>query len=207
LRLGARFPPDGSRLVSGLRDSTVLVWDVTSLPRPPVIEVREGELDGLWKDLAGADTLKAHQAVWKLAAAPEKSVPFLNDRLQPVAEVDAQRVRHWIADLDSDQFALRTAAVKELDQHGEQAGPALRAALEEKPSAEVRKQAETLLAGIHLVRSPGVLQRLRVIQVLERAGTPAARQLLEALAKGAPQARLPREARAALDRLSRRTVP
>jgi hypothetical protein len=36
---------------------------------------------------------------------------------------------------------------------------------------------------------------------LEQAGTPAARRLLEALSKGAAEARLTREAKAALNRL------
>jgi hypothetical protein len=46
--------------------------------------------------------------------------------------------------------------------------------------------------------------RLRAAEVLEHCGTPAARQLLRALAGGAPAARLTREARVALQRLARR---
>jgi WD40 repeat protein len=197
------FSPDGARLVSGLRDTAVLVWDMTALPQLPPLEVRPEELNGLWKDLAGAATFKAHQAVWKLAAAPQISVPFLKDHVPPATEVDADQVRRWIADLDSEQFATRAAAVKELEKLGDRAAPALREALAGKPSAEVRKQAEEVLAGLRLVRSPEVLQRLRAVQVLERIGSPEARRLLEALAKGAPAARETREARAALDRLTR----
>jgi WD40 repeat protein len=198
------FSPDGTRLVSGLRDTAVLVWDVTALPRPPSLSVRPEELDGLWKDLAGADAFKAHQAVWKLAATPERAVPFLKAHVRPAAEVDTETVRRWIADLDSEQFATRTAAVKELEKLGERAAPALREALAGKPSAEVHKQAEELLGGLRLVRSPEVLQRLRAIQVLERAGSPEAHRILEALATGAPAARETREAKASLDRLARR---
>jgi hypothetical protein len=198
------FSPDGTRLVSGLRDTAVLVWDMTALPRLPSLEVRAEELDGLWKDLAGTDTFKAHQAMWKLAATPEKAVPFLKEHVPPAPEVDAGQVRRWIADLDSEQFAVRTAAVKELEKLGDRAAPALREVLAGKPSAEVRKQAEELLAGQRLVRSPEVLQRLRAVQVLERIGSPEARQFLEALARGAPAARETREAKASLDRLARR---
>jgi WD40 repeat protein len=194
------FSPDGRRLVSGLRDGTVLVWDVTALPRLPALEGRADELDGLWEDLAGSDAFNAHQAIWKLAATPDKAVPFLNEHVPPAAEVDAKRVRRWIADLDSDQFTVRTAAVKELEKLGDRAAPALRAALAGQPSAEVRKQADELLAGLRLVRSPEVLQRLRAVQVLERIGSPEARRVLEALAKGAPDARETREAQASLDR-------
>ena len=41
-------------------------------------------------------------------------------------------------------------------------------------------------------------------RVLERIGSPDARRVLEALAKGVPEARLTREAKAALERLVRR---
>jgi hypothetical protein len=43
--------------------------------------------------------------------------------------------------------------------------------------------------------------------VLERIGTPSACQMLEGLAKGAPEARLTRDARASLDRLAKRPAP
>jgi hypothetical protein len=42
----------------------------------------------------------------------------------------------------------------------------------------------------------------RAVIVLEQINTPQARDLLEALAKGSPAARLTREAQAALQRLS-----
>jgi WD40 repeat protein len=201
------FSPDGARLVSGLEDSTVLVWDMTTMPRLPAPKVDADGLDGLWKDLAGSDVFKAHQAVWKLTAAPEKTVPFLRDHVRPVAEVNAEQVRRWIADLDSEDFAVRKAAVKELEQLGDRAAPALREALAGKPSAELRKQAEELLAGLRLVRSPDVLRRLRAVQVLERIGSPEASRLLEVLARGAPAARETREAKASLERLGRRPAP
>jgi hypothetical protein len=44
----------------------------------------------------------------------------------------------------------------------------------------------------------------RAVEVCERAGTPEARRLLERLAAWAPEARLTRDAKAALDRLARR---
>jgi hypothetical protein len=42
------------------------------------------------------------------------------------------------------------------------------------------------------------------VAVLERAGTPEARKVLEALAQGVAEARLTREAKAALGRLTQR---
>jgi hypothetical protein len=49
-----------------------------------------------------------------------------------------------------------------------------------------------------------MLRPRRAVEVLERAGTAEARQLLEHLAEGEPEAFLTREARAALDRSARR---
>ena len=48
------------------------------------------------------------------------------------------------------------------------------------------------------------LRALRTVAVLEYAGTPEARHVLVALAKGAPAARLTQEAKAALERLAKR---
>jgi hypothetical protein len=86
---------------------------------------------------------------------------------------------------------------------GERVEPALRQALKEKPSAEVRRRVGALLAALKGVPPPNTLRALRAVWVLERVGTPEARQLLGALAKGAPGARQTVEAQAALARLDK----
>ena len=48
---------------------------------------------------------------------------------------------------------------------------------------------------------------LRAVEVLERIGTPEARQVLAKLADGAPEARLTQEAKASLQRLAKRSAP
>ena len=48
------------------------------------------------------------------------------------------------------------------------------------------------------------LRWLRALEVLEQVGTAPARKVVEALAHGAPEAWLTREARATLRRLARR---
>lgn len=57
----------------------------------------------------------------------------------------AGRLAAWVKGLDSDDFAVRAAAARELEKQGLAAGPALRAALEGTPSAEVRRAARALL--------------------------------------------------------------
>jgi WD40 repeat protein len=54
---------------------------------------------------------------------------------------------------------------------------------------------------------PASLQVVRAIEVLERAGTPGARQALQSLAEGEPSARLTQEAQAALKRLNSLAKP
>jgi WD40 repeat protein len=201
---GVDFAPDGRRLASGANDHTALVWDVTGLlqegrPRPVALE------DGLWADLAGRDAAAAHRAVWALAAAPRQAVPWLTERLRPAAAPEPRQLAQLLADLDSDEFARRAKATEELEGLADLAAPALRRALEGKPPAEVRRRAEQLLHKLEgPTNSPEVLRGVRAVEVLEQAGTPEARQLLERLAKGAPEARLTQEAKATLDRLAKR---
>jgi uncharacterized protein YjiS (DUF1127 family) len=47
---------------------------------------------------------------------------------------------------------------------------------------------------------------VHAVQVLEAVGTPEARSVLESLARGVANARLTREARAALERLTKRAA-
>src|SRR5262249_41222072 len=107
--------------------------------------------------------------------------------------------------LDSDTFAVREKAQKELRRFAEQAEPALRKALEGKPSAEGAPQLEQLLSGQD---GPGTNpDRLRLLRgggAAGRIGTPAGRRGPEGLAKGAPAAKLTQEAKASLARLSAR---
>jgi hypothetical protein len=68
----------------------------------------------------------------------------------------------------------------------------------------LRDRVKPLLA--RLDWSAGWLRTLRALQVVESVGTPEARELLESLARGAPYARLTREAKASLSRLAKRAT-
>lgn len=56
------------------------------------------------------------------------------------------------------------------------------------------------------IPSPVEMQSLRTVQVLEHLATPEAKDLLKKPAEGAEGARLTKEAKASLERLSRRTL-
>jgi WD40 repeat protein len=76
--------PDGRRIASASLDATAMVWD---LANPIRIHGVPHDLEPLWDDL-GQDAARAYRAVWDLAADPERSNPFLSERLNPVREDD-----------------------------------------------------------------------------------------------------------------------
>src|SRR5260370_16145579 len=103
---------------------------------------------------------------------------FLNDQIKAVKEPDPKQVQGLLANLDSDQFATREKAAKELGKLGEEIEPSLRKALEGQPSEEAPRQVKAILDGPRPVPSGEPLRTLRSIQVLERIGTPEARDVV-----------------------------
>jgi RNA polymerase sigma factor (sigma-70 family) len=197
------FSPDGHRLASGSSDTTALIWDVTGLARerPCRGPLCRKELDELWSTLGGADAAKAYQSILTLESCLEQAVPLLAEHLH-LSTVD-KKILRLLALLDSDDFTQRERATRELQVLGWAAEPALHRALEGKPSLEVRNRVKELLDGIRKQPLPLEMVRiLRGMEVLEQIGTPAARKVLASLALGVPQARLTREAKAALERLT-----
>jgi hypothetical protein len=160
-------------------------------------------LNALWYDLAGADAHKAYRAMQALRAAGGRAVEFLKGRLRPAAAVEEGRIARLIADLDSDRFAARENASGELQRLGDDAGPAMRKALAEKPSAEQRRRLKELLRQASTAGNGERLRELRAVEVLENVGTAEAREALETLAGGGADARLTLEAKASLRRLAR----
>jgi RNA polymerase sigma factor (sigma-70 family) len=186
------------RLFSGGLDTTVLAYDV----RPPQ---GEDTLADAWQALADAGAKAGFRAQGRFLAEPARAVEWFKLRLKPAGRPDPSRVKALIADLDNDNFATRERATAELKDHWPAAAAAVREVVAKSPSAEARRRAEGLLREMEEGVTPRhELRAVRAVEVLEWVATPEARALLLTLAKGAPDARLTREAAAACKRLEGR---
>jgi dipeptidyl aminopeptidase/acylaminoacyl peptidase len=205
------FSPDGKFLVSGAGDTTALVWDLTgrlAAAKDNAGQLTDSKLASYWQELQAEDGVKSYNAMQRLMADPARSVPYLGSQLQPAAKTDAAQLTRLIADLDSNQFAVRQKAAEELEKLGELAEPVLEKALASNSSPEAKRRAGPLLEKLRAPITAGPkLQTLRTIEVLEHIGTPEAQEVLQTLAKGAPEALITREAKASLDRLRKLAAP
>ena len=122
--LALEFSPDGKYLAGGLKDSTILIWEMgKAAPELVSRNLDRVDLDACWADLAADHAGKAYESIWTLISSPRQSLPFLRGQLKPVALADAGKIEQWIAELDSDKFAVRQAAAKELEKVGDQVKP------------------------------------------------------------------------------------
>jgi RNA polymerase sigma factor (sigma-70 family) len=206
--LDLAFAPDGRRLLSGSSDTTGLVWGVAHQAEGFPAQLTQEALETLWQDLASDDAKRADRAIWGMVAAVESAVPFLKSHLQPVAAVESERLSSLVTALDSDRFAVRDKAVHELEGLEELAQSALNKALANSPSLETRQRIERLLNRLKQpITSPAQIRSLRSVEVLEQIASVEARQVVAALAKGTPDARLTGDAKCSLKRLELQKTP
>jgi WD40 repeat protein len=202
------FSPDGCFLASALYDGTTVIWDVARLtPALRTVKHSLNRLEELWNELGGEDAAKAYRALLDLAAAPERSVPLLRQRLAAAAaiKVDSERIARFQTQLDSAEFEVREKASQGLQELGILAEPALRRALRDKPSLEVRRRLEQILDKLESgARPTDQLQILRAVEVLELIGSSEAEQVLRERSQGSPDSWLTHEAKASLARLAAR---
>jgi WD40 repeat protein len=190
------FAPDG-QLLSGSLDTTVLAWDT----RPP----RGGgsvTLERAWGDLAEREAGQSFRSEGRFLAAPAEAVKLFAEKIKPAEALDPRQVQRWLADLDSNDFAVRQAASTALTGADEQTTPYLEDCLKGTASAEVRARvAKILEQRRRATLTPEQVRRTRAVLVLERIGDGEARSLLKRWAGGPAAARLTAEAAAALKRL------
>jgi hypothetical protein len=193
------FSPDSRRLLSGGEDTVAFVWKVPPRPRGPAAAPTEERTAALWADLAAHDAVRAYRALCAWAAAPDTAVAAFRKLSPSGGAIDAKRVGRLIADLDSETFAVRESASKELRGLGPTAAGQLRKVLAASPSAEAARRIEEVLTAFRREE----LRGRRAVEVLEAVGTREARTLLEEWSKADPTGVRGREAAAALTRLGR----
>ena len=191
------FTPDGRAFLVSTRAHPVEIWSAVD-PGGKWKAKAEAEL---WDALADPDAAKGYTAIRHLWAHPTEAVAFLQARVTLPAAPPAEWVAGRIAKLDAARFRDREQATADLLAAGEAVGPALRAA---RPAAstEARERIDGLLAKVPT--APARLRPIRVCEVVEGLGTPAATDLLRAWAKADAATTLGREARASVERVTRR---
>jgi hypothetical protein len=198
--------PGGESVATGHADGTILLWDLTLARK--ALSAPKGDIDpkACWEDLLAEDAGKAYAAIDRLASSPDTALALLQKQLKPET-VDARWLAKQLADLDSNDFAVREAATRELKRGAEAVESELRREMAKTSSPEVRRRLEGVLEMLNKARGdvppPAVIGQLRAVSVLERIGSEQARRLLSELAEGAPDARLTRAAKETLKRLQR----
>src|SRR5262249_113638 len=133
--------------------------------RPQRSELGRTDAATLWATLASADARAADRAAWALVVDSEPALAFLGERLRPLQAPDDRRLAALLADLDSEQFAVREKALHALEQYEGAVKLALVKALKKPVSAEVRRRIESLLANADRPESsPEMLRVLRAVR-------------------------------------------
>ena len=174
------------------------VWGAAAL-KPCTLKLSPRDREECWDALASIDEVEVYRATWRLALGGSENVRFLKEKVT-AKTAEPMTIHGLIAGLDSKRFSVRRKAQSELETLGRTAESALRRELAQQPSLEHRRRIEQLLERLDPFRSQTALREIRAVDILEQIAGPAAREVLESLAKEAPASRLTQEAKAVLRR-------
>jgi hypothetical protein len=210
---GGIFSPDGSLLaVPGPISEQESVITLYNMPRgrnePLNRNLKEDQLETLWRDLAPDNDFRLQRVLASLRAAPDDTVAFLDRKLQPAAEAQRQRVQKLLSDLDDDDPRTRETAMAALQELAAEFEPLLADVSRNHEPGEVRNRVRFVLRRQREAAvPPSLLIQTRAVMVLEQIGTDPARQILTRIAGGPAGARLTEEAKQALERLTQAPRP
>jgi hypothetical protein len=156
--------------------------------------------DAIHPRLANKDYDKSDAAWRKLAAAGDNAIPFLRERIRPIAvpPLDLKHVEKLLADLDSERFVTREKATRELMSLGELAVVPLQRFLEKPSSVEADRRAHLVLKQLsEPAPTPDRLRALEVLELLEQVHSEKAVALLREIERDALIPQIRREARQA----------
>jgi hypothetical protein len=117
--------------------TTLVAAQPAGAPRSPALE-------NVWADLATADEVKVALAILSLSKNPNEALAYLKQNL-PAVKADPKRVAQLVADLDSNQFAVRQKAVEGLEYLGKYIKEDLEKALAKGPPIETKQRLQELL--------------------------------------------------------------
>jgi hypothetical protein len=131
------------------------------------IPLETKELGRLWQELADKDASKQYRAFWTLVAGRAKSTAYLKEKMVPAKlnDAEAKQVRVWISQLNSDVFAVRERAVRELKLRVETIASLLEMERARTTSAESQRRLDAILGEL-VGRDQDVIRREKARRIL-----------------------------------------
>ena len=193
-----------------LSERRLFIWDLSKAlksARTKMVDRSEKQFESLWLALGEKEPTKAYSAYCGLFATPTSTCKFLKSRMKAVEPRGQAAVKAWLADLDSEKFAIRARAEDLIETLDIDALPILVNELNlPTTSLEKRRRLERIVERLKVGSIPPGLQRaLWGIELLEQINSARSRELLSEIAHGDSTAWLTIEANVSLGRLSLRS--
>src|SRR3954463_15603217 len=160
---------DGGKTLTTAVTGTIYRWD-TATGKSLIPEGAETAVAQILVTPDGSRVITCGQ-YGRFLRTPADAVKFFAERIKPVKTLDPKRVERLLADLDSNEFAVREAASKALAGLDEQATPYFEEMLKSTDAAEVRVRVTRILEqGRGAAITADQIRQIRAVMVLERIG-------------------------------------